>query len=205
MKRVLIACEESQVVTKAFRRLGIDAFSCDVVDCSGGHPEWHLKEDVLPLLFQSWDLIIAFPPSTHLAASGSRWFKQKRLDGRQNEGIEFFMQFTYANTPRLAIENPVGVMSSAYRKPDQIINPFQFGDAVAKKTCLWLKNLPKLEATDEIDENRIMTKFFPSSGKIMTEWYYQTSCLPHKERAKARSKTFQGIADAMAEQWGPLL
>lgn len=202
MKRVLIACEESQVVTKAFRRLGIDAFSCDVVDCSGGHPEWHLKEDVLPLLFQPWDLIIAFPPCTHLAASGSRWFKKKRLDGRQSEAIDFFMCFTYANSPRIAIENPVGVMSSAYRKPDQIINPFQFGEKIAKKTCLWLKNLPKLEATDEVEP--YPSKWF-NSGRTMGSWYYETSCLPHKERAKARSKTFQGIADAMAEQWGPLL
>ena len=130
--KVLIACEESQAVTKEMRELGIEAYSCDTVPCSGGHPEWHLQEDVTPLLQEDWAMIIAFPPCTHLASSGARWFEEKRKDGRQQSGIDFFMQFVNAKCPRVAIENPVGIMSTVYRKPDQIVQPFEYGDSVSK-------------------------------------------------------------------------
>lgn len=134
--KVLVACEESQAVTIAFRKLGHEAYSCDIEPCSGGHPEWHLQQDVVPLLSQNWDMIIAFPPCTHLATSGAAWFEKKRKDGRQQQGIDFFMLFANANCPRIAIENPVGIMSTVWRKPDQIIQPWQFGEPFSKKTCL---------------------------------------------------------------------
>ena len=146
--RVLVACEESQAVTKEFRRLGHEAYSCDIQECSGGHPEWHLQQDVIPLLSEKWDMIIAFPPCTDLAVSGARWFAEKRADGRQQRSIDFFMQFANVDCPRVAIENPVGIMSRIYRKPDQIIQPWQFGHGETKATCLWLKGLPKLVPTE---------------------------------------------------------
>src|SRR6478609_2097858 len=130
--RVLVACEESQTVCLAFRKLGHDAYSCDVLPPSGDHPEWHIQDDVLHLLSEPWDLVIAFPPCTHLANSGARWFPEKRADGRQQSAAWFFMQMTRANAPRIAIENPVGVMSILYRKPNQIISPHQYGDLVTK-------------------------------------------------------------------------
>lgn len=136
--RVLIACEESQVVCIEFRKLGHEAYSCDILDCSGGHPEWHIKGDVLNYL-TGWDMIIAFPPCTHLAVSGSRHFAKKIADGRQQEGITFFMQIAKAPCEIIAIENPIGIMSTLFRKPDQIIHPYQFGDPEKKSTCLWLK------------------------------------------------------------------
>ena len=183
--KVLIACEESQVVTKAFRRTGHEAYSCDIAECSGNRPEWHFQKDVLPFLYD-WDLIIAFPPCTHLAVSGARWFKQKREDGRQQAAIEFFMKFADADCEKIAIENPVGIMSTIYRKPDQIIQPWQYGHGETKATCLWLKSLPTLTATNVVNgrEARI----------------HKMS--PGPERTKERSKTYQGIADAMANQWG---
>ena len=199
--KILVACEESQIVTAAFRNKGHEAYSCDIIETSGEHKEWHLKQDVIPLLSESWDMIIAFPPCTHLAASGARWFKQKQADGRQQQGIDFFMAIANADCDKIVIENPVGIMSTKFRKPNQIVHPYMFGDAVKKQTCLWLKGVPKLEPTDIVDVGA--NKVF-SSGKQMSEWYYKTSCLPHKERAKARSKTFPGIANAMAEQWGCL-
>lgn len=146
--RILVACEESQAVTKELRRLGHEAYSCDIQECSGGHPEWHLQQDVIPLLDETWDMIIAFPPCTDLAVSGARWFPQKRADGRQQKSIGFFMRFVNADCPRIAIENPIGIMSSEYRKPDQIIQPWQFGHGETKATCLWLKGLPKLVPTE---------------------------------------------------------
>ena len=145
--RVLVACEESQAVTVELRRLGHEAYSCDIQECSGGHPEWHLKVDALELLKMKWDMLIAFPPCTDLCVSGAKWFAVKRADGRQQRSIEFFMRFAQADCPRIAIENPVGIMSSEYRKPDQIIQPWQFGHGETKATCLWLKGLPKLMPT----------------------------------------------------------
>lgn len=146
--RVLVACEESQEVCKAFRELGHEAYSCDIQDCSGGHPEWHIKRDVLEILNDGWDLVIAHPPCTDLAVSGARWFAEKRADGRQQRSIEFFMRFADCKCDHVAIENPVGIMSTVWRKPDQIIQPWMFGHGETKKTCLWLKNLPKLVPTD---------------------------------------------------------
>lgn len=146
--KVLVACEESQAVTIELRRLGHEAYSCDIQECSGGHPEWHLQQDVIPLLSEKWDMIIAFPPCTDLAVSGARWFSQKRADGRQQRSIEFFMRFANADCPKVAIENPIGIMSSEWRKPGQIIQPWMFGHGETKATCLWLKGLPKLNPTN---------------------------------------------------------
>lgn len=146
--RILVACEESQTVTKELRRLGHEAYSCDIQPCSGGHPEWHLQVDALELLKMRWDMLIAFPPCTDLAVSGARWFPEKRADGRQQRSIDFFMQFVKADCPRIAIENPVGIMSTEYRKPSQIIQPWMFGHGETKATCLWLKGLPPLIPTE---------------------------------------------------------
>jgi hypothetical protein len=188
MNRVLIACEESQAVTIEFRRLGVEAWSCDVDPCSGGHPEWHIQGDVLHVLRDAWDMVIAFPPCTHLAVSGARHFASKRADGRQQAGIDFFMAFTKLNC-NWAIENPVGIMSTIYRKPDQIIQPWQFGHGETKATCLWLNGLPPLHPTNIVDGRDARVHRMP----------------PSKERARLRSKTYQGIAQAMAEQWSKYL
>jgi hypothetical protein len=145
--KVLVACEESQAVTKEFRALGHEAYSCDILTCSGGHPEWHLLGDVFKVLNNNWDMVVAFPPCTDLAVSGAAHFAQKRADGRQQRSIEFFMAFTKMNC-LWAIENPVGIMSTLYRKPDQIIQPWQFGHPESKKTCLWLNGLPALKPTE---------------------------------------------------------
>lgn len=185
--RVLVACEESQEVCKAFRARGHEAYSCDLQDCSGGHPEWHIKQDALEVMRGGqWDIILAFPPCTDLACSGARWFIEKREDGRQQKSIDFFLEFTKTDCPKVAIENPVGIMSTIYRKPDQIIQPWMFGHRETKKTCLWLKGLPPLFATDV------------TNGREETIWRMP----PGPDRAKLRSKTFPGVARAMAEQWG---
>ena len=183
--KILVACEESQAVTIELRRLGHEAYSCDIEPCSGGHPEWHLKVDALELLKMKWDMILAFPPCTHLAVSGARYFEQKRKDGRQQAAIDFFMRFANADCPKIAIENPVGIMSSVWRKPDQIIQPWQFGHGETKKTCLWLKGIPLLVPTNIVD------------GREQRIWKMP----PSEDRAKNRAKTFPGIARAMAEQW----
>ena len=150
--KVLIACEESQAVCIEFRKLGHDAYSNDIIPCSGGHPEWHLQMDVFEAIkLNNWDMMIAFPPCTDLAGSGARWFKEKQMDGRQQKSIEFFMRLIYDPINKIAIENPVGIMSRLYRKPDQIIQPWMFGHGETKSTCLWLKNLPKLNPTDIVD------------------------------------------------------
>ena len=203
--KVLAACEESQAVCKEFRKLGHEAYSCDIVPCSGGHPEWHLQQDVLPLLKEKWDMIIAFPPCTYLTVTGNRWFNIDRYGEKaiqrhkdRKEAIDFFMAFANADCERIAIENPVGIMSSEWRKPNQIINPWQFGDAFEKKTCLQVKGLPELTPTN-IVEIPPRKKF--DSGKSMPSWYAEAWHLPKEERAKLRSKTFPGIAKAMAEQW----
>jgi hypothetical protein len=197
--RVLIACEFSGTVRDAFTKQGHDAWSCDLEPSET--PGNHHQGNVLDILDKGWDLMIAHPPCTHLAVSGARHFAKKIADGRQQEGIDFFMKLVDSNISRYAIENPIGIMSSKYRKPDQIINPWEYGHRVTKATCLWLKNLPKLIPTNIVDKGEIWTA---KSGKQMSQWYYDTSCLPPKEREKARNKTFQGIADAMAEQWGKL-
>jgi len=197
--RILLACEESQAVTKEFRALGHEAYSCDILPESGGHPEWHIQKDVTEVLKEHWDMIIAFPPCTHLASSGAAWFEAKRADGRQKAAIEFFMIFANHPCEKIAIENPVGVMSSNYRKPDQIIQPWQFGDAYSKRTCLWLQGLPKLKPTQIVDQGEMVTY---ESGRTMPKWYADAWKLSSEERSKARSKTFPGIAKAMATQWG---
>lgn len=204
--KVLIACEESQEVCKAFRAKGHEAYSCDIQECSGGHPEWHLKQDVIPLLNEEWDLIIAHPPCTFLTVTGNRWFNVKRYGDKaiqrqkdREEAVAFFMQFANAKCERVAIENPVGVMSSRWRKPDQIIEPYEFGEPYEKKTCLWLKGLPRLIPTNIVSAPP--RKYF-ESGKSMPAWYADAWKLPKEERARLRSKTFNGIAKAMADQWG---
>lgn len=204
--KVLVACEESQEVCKAFRELGHEAYSCDIQDCSGGHPEWHLKQDVIPLLNQDWDLIIAHPPCTFLTVTGNRWFDVERYGDkaiqRQNdreEAVAFFMQFVNAKCEKIAIENPIGHMSTAYKKPSQIIHPYMFGDPARKATCLWLKGLPKLTPTNIVEP--IIIHYQNGKGTD-NPWHMETMKLPPKERSKARSKTFPGIAKAMAEQWG---
>jgi hypothetical protein len=182
--RILIACEESQAVAIAFRERGHEAYSCDILPASGGHSEWHIQGDVTPLLEQQWDMVIAFPECTHLCSSGARHFAAKRADGRQQQGIDFFMQFTRLKC-KWAIENPVGIMSTLYRKPDQIIQPWQYGHGETKATCLWLNGLPLLKATKIVDgrDDRIH-RMGPSPA-----------------RPKLRSKTYPGIAAAMAQQW----
>lgn len=196
--RVLVACEFSGIVRDAFRAKGHDAWSCDILPTEA-NPAWHYQCDVFEVLDMGWDLIIAHPPCTHLAVSGAAWFEQKRKDGRQQQGIDFFMKFTDLECPKVAIENPVGIMSTHYRKPDQIIQPYEYGDKREKKTCLWLKNLPKLIPTNIVEpEERVRYK----SGNSMPKWYADLWGLPKEMRAKERSKTFPGIANAMAEQWG---
>lgn len=202
MGKVLIACEESQTVTKEMRAFGVEAYSCDIEPCSGGRPEWHIQGDVSPLLEQEWDLIIAFPPCTHLAVSGAAWFEQKKKDGRQKQGIDFFMLFANAQCDKVAIENPVGIMSSVWRRPDQIIQPYEFGEPFSKRTCLWLKNLPPLISTNIVEKGeQVKCK----NGKSKAKWFADTYKLPPKKRSAVRSKTFLGIAKAMASQWGVLV
>lgn len=215
--KILVACEESQAVTIELRKLGHEAYSCDIIECSGGHPEWHLQQDVIPLLKEKWDMIIAFPPCTHLAVSGALRFEAKRSDGRQREGLEFFCKFLEADCDQIAIENPVNIISGEYCKkwfpdiveryglpikPTQTIHPWMFGHPESKKTCLWLKGLPPLTPTNVLE--------LPESG----HWDNQTKDGQNKlmidgkwigfndpRTAKYRSKTYPGIAKAMAEQW----
>lgn len=203
--KVLLACEESQRVTIEFRKLGYEAYSCDLLECSGNHPEWHIQGDVLNIVNDDWDMVIAFPPCTYLTVTGNRWFNVERYGEKalsrmseRESAIKFFMKFTDLKAKYVAIENPVGVMSTRYRKPDQIIQPYMFGDGFEKRTCLWLKNLPTLIPTNIVEpEPRIKYK----SGKTMPTWYQVSG----KDRAKIRSKTFPGIAKAMAQQWSCLL
>lgn len=221
---VLIACEESQRVCIAFRERGHNAFSCDIQEPSGGYPEWHIHGDCLPILqggkfatmdgithdIPKWDLIIAHPPCTYLTNTGNRWYNIERYGDKarqrykdREEAAKFFMSFVNADCDRIAIENPIGHMSTAYRKADQIIQPYQFGYPARKATCLWLKGLPKLQPT-QIVEYKLKTGNFSDGlslawaedekGKIL-RWN-------NPETAKQRSKTVPGIAQAMAEQWG---
>jgi hypothetical protein len=195
--KVLVACEFSGTVRDVFIAKGHDAMSCDLEPSSTPGP--HYQGDVLDILDHGWDLMIAHPPCTHLAVSGARHFAQKRADGRQQQGIDFFMALADCGIPRYAIENPIGIMSSVYRKPDQIIQPWQYGHDTTKATCLWLKGLPLLKPTNIVDKGGV---WVAKSGKRMSQWFYESSLLPPKERERMRNKTFQGIADAMAEQWG---
>lgn len=197
--KVLVACEESQAVCIEFRKLGHEAYSCDILEPSGGHPEWHIKGDVLSLIdgdctfitldgtihsvVGEWDMLLAFPPCTDLASSGARWFPEKQKDFRQQKSVVFFMRFILARCEKIAVENPIGIMSTVYRKPDQIIQPWQYGHGETKSTCLWLKGLPLLQPT-KIVEGREPRVWLIGSG-----------------HAKERSKTYLGIAKAMAEQW----
>lgn len=192
------------MVTKEFRALGHEAYSCDILDCSGGHPEWHICGDVKNELENDWDMVLAFPPCTHLAVSGAAHFATKRADGRQQEGIDFFMLFANLNhIPKVAIENPIGIMSKLWRKPDQIIQPYDFGEDASKRTCLWLKGLPLLKGTKRV-AGRMVT--IPN-GKVVERWSNQCSNFGHDktspspERSRIRSKTYLGIAKAMAQQW----
>lgn len=226
--KILVACEESQTVTKELRKLGHQAFSCDVIECSGGKPEWHIKQDVLPLLngkcsFKTcddtvhtikdkWDMIIAFPPCTYLTSAGTRHYSLKcntleKVETRKKkreEAVQFFLAFVNADCEKIAIENPVGYMNTHYRKPNQIIHPYYFGDNVKKRTCLWLKGLNELKPTNMLPEPQpiYICQGDKCKGKKIG-WCEGIKGIKggQKERAKARSKTFPGIAKAMAEQW----
>ena len=220
--RVLIACEESQRVCTEFRNLGHTAFSADILPCSGGHPEWHIQQDVVPLLngncrfitqdggkhkiSSRWDLIVAHPPCTFLTVTGNRWFNVDKYGAKatqrykdRDQAAEFFMKFVNCDCPRVAIENPIGFMSTEYKKPDQIIHPYMFGDPARKATCLWLKGLKPLEATQIVEP--VIIKYKNGKGSD-NPWHMETMGLPPEERSRARSKTFPGIAKAMAQQWG---
>ena len=208
--KILVACEESQAVTKELRKLGHEAFSCDLLPCSGGHPEWHFKQDVFEVIKQGWDMMIAHPPCTFLAVSGARWLYNK--DGSKNveryknqaEALDFVQKLMDAPINKIAIENPISVISSNIRKPDQIIQPYMFGDKAQKSTCLWLKNLPKLVPTDIVDKGEFI-EFISKKGvkKKQPKWYFDAlkDAKTPAERRTLRSKTFKGIAEAMATQW----
>lgn len=206
--KVLVACEESQAVTKEFRRLGHEAFSCDILPCSGGHPEWHLQMDCFEAIkLKDWDVLIGFPPCTDIASSGARHFKIKIADGRQQKAKEFFLKLYDSKIPFIALENPVGVMSTYLRKPDQIIHPYHFGDPEAKRTCIWVKGLPILQHTNVVEpEYVIYNSKKNKSGK--TRYGKITGSNPstnNKGNAMLRSKTYPGIARAMAEQWSEFI
>jgi hypothetical protein len=192
--KVLIACEYSGAVRSAFRALGHNAWSCDLLPADDGS-EFHIQADALKIIDDEWDMMVAFPPCTHLAVSGAKHFAAKRADGRQQEGIDFFMALANANIPRIAIENPVGIMSSVWRKPDCIIQPYEHGHEATKTTCLWLKNLPPITPTNLVGKG---TRHVTKGGNSLPTWY---NLPPSKDRWKIRSATFQGIANAMAEQW----
>lgn len=223
--KVLVACEESQEVCKAFRNLGHEAYSCDILEPSGGHQEWHILGDALAAIgggqvgtmdgnmhdVGKWDLIIAHPPCTYLTVAGNRWFNVERYGHRaiarkmeREKAINFFMRFVAAECEHVAIENPVGIMSRTFRKPDQIIQPYYFGDRARKGTCLWLKNLPLLVPTNKVDPGEILPGGFSvgASANCARDENGKILAWNDPRTAKARSKTFPGIARAMAEQWG---
>lgn len=218
MARILIACEESQATTKAFRKLGHEAFSCDLLPCSGGHPEWHFQCDIFEVINQGWDLMVAHPPCTFLTGSGVQWLSnpedktlpfeerrphQKYPNRRQDmlDSVEFVKALYNADIKHIAIENPVGLLSSRWRKPDQIVQPYMFGVEATKTTCLWLKNLPLLLPTNIVGKGE-RTVF--ASGKSHPKWYADAlkNAKTKEERQTLRSKTFEGMAQAFAEQWG---
>lgn len=229
---ILVACEESQAVTAELRRLGHNAYSCDLLMCSGGHPEWHFQADVFEIIANkggklqdgsemhldgTWDMMIAHPPCTYLAVSGAKWYYHPEdaylpvLNRRphpkypdrakdREEAVQFFLALANAPIDKIAIENPIGIISSRWRKPDQVVQPFMFGDEARKTTCLWLKNLPLLEPTDLVSEGE---RIYFKSGKSQPKWYSDAfvKAKSHEERRTMRSKTFHGMARAMAEQW----
>lgn len=215
--KILIACEESQRICIAMRVKGHECYSCDILSCSGGHPEWHIKQDVSALLngncnFKTldgiehiingqWDMIIAHPPCTFLTTTANKYYdetkygekaRKRKLD--REEAVKFFMNIANAQCDKIAIENPVGIMSTRWRKPDQIIQPYMFGNPASKRTCLWLKGLPKLIPQNECEPEKQING--------MGEWYYKTSCMTKSKRAYIRSKTFPEVAQAIADQWG---
>lgn len=216
--RILVACEESQAVTCKLRERGHLAFSCDIIDQSGGYPQYHIMDNVIPLrngkcqfkttdgkthnVVGKWDMIIAFPPCTDLCVSGARHFDRKIKDGTQQRSIDFFMNFVNADCDKIAIENPIGIMSRLYRKPDQIIQPYWFGDKAQKSTCLWLKGLPLLTATDMVEKGEFIEWVDKKTGKTkkQAKWFYD-ALKAGKDRGKIRSKTFNGIANAISSQW----
>lgn len=216
--KVLIACEESQAVTKEFRKLGFEAYSCDILTSSGGHPEWHIQDDIFNVIKNGWDLMIAHPPCTFLSGSGVQWlshpedkslsFEERRPhpkypNRRQDmlDSVEFVKALYNSGIKHIAIENPVGLLSSRWRKPDQIIQPYMFGDEATKTTCLWLRDLPLLTPTNIVDKGE---RVVFASGKSHPKWYAEalSKAKTKQERQTLRSKTFQGIAEAMANQWG---
>lgn len=226
--RVLVACEFSGIVREAFRAKGHDAWSCDLLPTE--IPGQHIQGDVLKILGEGWDLMVGHPPCTHLAVSGARYFAEKKADGRQQQAIDFFMALINAPVPRIAVENPVCIMSRLYRKPDQIIQPYEYGHCESKKTCLWLKGLPKLMPTSIVEPEWMMTTGAPlfgeeptfyrdKKGKRYSKTHYlmgrtqlaryknqtasgQSRLGPSPDGWKIRSRTFPGIAQAMADQWG---
>jgi len=230
--KILVACEESQAVTKELRNLGHRAYSCDLLPCSGGHPEWHFQQDVFKIIedcggrlqngkyyrsIKKWDMMIAHPPCTYIAVSGARWYyhpddkhlptvsrrphpkyPNRTLD--REDALSFFIALIEAPIDKIAVENPIGIISTRYRKPDQIVQPYMFGDEATKTTCLWTKNLPKLKPTKMVGKGeRIQFK----SGKSQPKWYSDAfvKAKTPEERRTMRSKTFPGIAKAIAEQW----
>ena len=196
--RVIVGCEFSQVVTKAFRAKGIEACSCDLLPTEG-NPDWHFQEDILELLKrEKFDLGIFHPPCTHLAVSGARYFKEKQADGRQEAALEFVKKLMDAQIEKICIENPISIISTKIRKPSQIIQPCWFGDPHYKSTCLWLKNLPKLIPTNMVEP---LFTTYKSTRKRVSRHHYDTFRLPKAQRGHIRSITFKGIADAMANQW----
>lgn len=231
--KVLVACEESQVMCKAFRDKGHEAYSCDIIECSGGHPEWHIKGDVLEILnpmieyaqnnvyeiisfktmdgkrhnlFGKWDMIIAHPPCTYLTVTGNRWFNVERYGDKaiqrakdREAAVDFFMRIANADCDCICIENPIGCMSTRYKKPEQVIQPYEYGHPARKSTCLWLKGLPLLQPTDIVEPD--VYYYMAKNGRIKSDSKWRSQ-YPKEERAKMRSKTFPGIAKAMAEQWG---
>jgi len=214
-KRILIACEESQAITKEFRALGYEAYSCDLLPASGGHPEWHIQGDAFKEAYSGkYDLMVAHPPCTYLAVSGNRWLYNK--DGSRNEeryqsqaeALDFVRDLMTAPIKHIAIENPISVISSQIRKPEQIIQPWQFGDEAQKTTCLWLKNLPKLEHTKIVGKGEF-DEWISKKGKRkrQAKWYTEalTKSKTPEERRTLRSKTFPGIAKAIATQWSKAL
>jgi len=203
--KILVACEESQAVCIEFRKLWHDAFSCDILPCSWWHPEWHIQWDVLEQLDKWWDMMVAFPPCTHLACSWARHFAKKIADGRQQEWIDFFMAMINAPIEKIAIENPIWIMSTKHRKPNQIIQPRQFWDEFQKSTCLWLKWLPNLTPTKIVWKWEFIEwtdkKIWKTKRQAKRYMDALRIAKTPGERSLLRSKTFPWIAKAMAEQW----
>ena len=202
--KILVACEESQTVTKALRALGHEAFSCDLEECSGGYPEWHIQNDALIEAYSGkYDMMIAHPPCTYLTVTGNKWMKPEFRDRfpdrpqQREDAVEFFIKLYNAPIDKIAIENPVGIMSTRFKKPTQYVHPYFFGDPHSKKTGFWLKGLDKLVKTNVVEPEMYTYK----DGRKDPMWHVESMKLPPKERTKARSKTFPGIAQAMASQW----